>query len=165
MLLRLIISQVCHCIVTWASKVLTSTSFSLSFAFPMQPGVSCSTFPPCLTIFFLLSPPFSLSTRHRWGKGFIGYVQCQIQWKTVEERRVEKKHPALKLDRNKGVVLWQDITAIFARRPWSLQSCHSLGDVVANKKVCELCSLVGGFHKTNNHINKTQQILGKVSPS
>lgn len=85
--------------------------------------------------------------------------------KLSKKRRVEKKHPALKLDRNKGVVLWQDITAISVRRPWSLQSCHSLGDVVANKKVCELCSPVGGFHKTNNHINKTQQILGKVSPS
>lgn len=56
MLLRLIISQVCHCIVTWASKVLTSTSFSLSFAFSMQPGVSCSTI-------FPVSPFSSFSRR------------------------------------------------------------------------------------------------------
>lgn len=98
MLSRLIISQVCHHIVTWASKVLTSTSFHFLLLCLCSLVFSYSTI-------FLVSHPFPppfLSPRHRWGEGFTGCVRCQIQWKTVGERRLEKRrHAALKSDGNK----------------------------------------------------------------
>lgn len=109
---------------------------------------------PCL-------PVFLPSTRYCWGESFTGCVQCQIQWKTARDKGVKKKrYAALKSDQNKGVVWCQATAASFTQGKWSQQSCCSLSDVVANKKVHGLWPPVCGSHKTNNHrksdINKTQ---------
>lgn len=97
MLLRLIISQVCHCIVTWASKVLTSTSFSLSFAFSMQPGVSCSTIFP-LSHHFLPSlvaflPIYPTSLR----QGFYRLCSVSDLVKNCRRKGGGKEAPCIKI--------------------------------------------------------------------
>lgn len=138
--------------------------FSFLFCFfSVLPSVCvlCS-FHFCLAIFFPLSlSVFLPSTRYCWGKSFTGCVQCHIQWKTARDKAVKKKrYAALQSDRNKGVVLCQATAASFTQGKWSQQSCCSLSDVVANKKVHGLWPPVCGSHKTNNHqksdINKTQ---------
>lgn len=102
MLMRLIISQVCHLIFIWASEVLTSISLSSSsFSLICHLSVFITFFSsfPSLSLF-----AFFFSNRHCWGKGFIGCVLCQIQWKTARDKGVRMRHcTALKSDRNKGV--------------------------------------------------------------
>lgn len=95
-----------------------------------------SSFLPSVCLFFILFPfhfylliffslslslSFSLSTRHCWGKGFTGCVQCQIQWKTAKDMREKKKcYAAVKSDRSKGMVLCQAAAASFTYTKWSL---------------------------------------------
>lgn len=102
MLLRLIISQVCHPVFIWASEILTSISLSDSCFFFILPSACLFILSTlfhfhCLTLFLSLS--LCLPLLYCWGWSFTGCVQCQIQWKTARDKGVKKHYAALKSEK------------------------------------------------------------------